>query len=313
MHVFRGLPHALQRRPSALAIGNFDGVHTGHQALLAGVAEASAQRGLVPSVVTFEPHPRERFGIAPARISTLRDKADAMLRCGIDRIYMLPFHEALATMPAERFVREVLVEGLQAHWITVGKDFRFGSDRRGDVELLERMGRELHFECAVSPTLYHTDARVSSTRIRQALAAGDFFEAAQMLGRRYALTGRVIHGAALGRTLGYPTLNIAPLPPGSKADPAVRGVFAVQVEGLGHAVYPGVASLGLRPTVASDRRWLLETHVFDWKGDAYGRILRINFIEKIRDEMKFSGIDELRAAIENDAQTARRMLGAPAF
>lgn len=310
MHVFRGLPHALQRRPTALAIGNFDGVHTGHQALLQGVAEAAAARGLLPAVVTFEPHPRERFGVPPARISTLRDKVGAMLACGIERVHMFPFHTHLAAMSAEDFVRRILVEGLHAEWITVGEDFRFGSDRKGDVALLERMGQELHFETAISPTLYHADARVSSTRVRRALAAGDFYEAEMMLGRRYALTGRVIHGKALGRTLGFPTLNIAPLPPGSKADPAVRGVYAVEIEGLGPAVYPGVASLGLRPTVASERRWLLETHVFDWQGDAYGRILKINFVHKIRDEKKFSGLEELRAAIDADAQTARRLLGA---
>lgn len=310
MHVYRGLPHVLARRPSALAIGNFDGVHTGHQTLLEGVAQAAAERGLIPAVVTFEPHPRERFGIAPARISTLRDKAEAIIACGIERIHMLPFHEALASMPAETFVRRILVEGLQARWITVGEDFRFGSDRSGDVALLQRMGAELGFELAVAPTLFHSDARVSSTRIRRALSAGDFYEAELMLGRPYALTGRVIHGAKLGRTMGFPTLNIAPLPPGSKADPALRGVFAVEVEGLGAAVYPGVASLGLRPTVASNRRWLLETHVFDWAGNAYGRILRIRFIQKIRDEMKFSGIEALRAAIEDDARTARRLLGA---
>jgi len=202
MHVFRGLPSPLQRRPSAVAIGNFDGVHLGHQALLEYVKEAAQARGLVPSVVTFEPHPKDFFGRGGevARISTLYDKVNAILGTGIERIYILPFNSRLACMPAETFVRDVLLKGLDACWMSVGKDFRFGGDRAGSVELLEELSRTLPYELYVSPTFYHKEARVSSSRIREALAVGDLYEAALMLGRPYSMTGRVIHGAALGRT-----------------------------------------------------------------------------------------------------------------
>ena len=199
MHVFRGLPSPLQRRPSAVAIGNFDGVHLGHQALLEYVKEAAQARGLVPSVVTFEPHPKDFFGRGGevARISTLYDKVNAILGTGIERIYILPFNSRLACMPAETFVRDVLLKGLDACWMSVGKDFRFGGDRAGSVELLEELSRTLPYELYVSPTFYHKEARVSSSRIRE--AAGDLYEAALMLGRPYSMTGRVIHGAAAAR------------------------------------------------------------------------------------------------------------------
>ena len=168
MHVFRGLPSPLQRRPSAVAIGNFDGVHLGHQALLEYVREAAQARGLVPSVVTFEPHPKDFFGRGGevARISTLYDKVNAILGTGIERIYILPFNSRLACMPAETFVRDVLLKGLDACWMSVGKDFRFGGDRAGSVELLEELSRTLPYELYVSPTFYHKEARVSSSRIR---------------------------------------------------------------------------------------------------------------------------------------------------
>ena len=311
MHVFRGLPSPLQRRPSAVAIGNFDGVHLGHQALLEYVKEAAQARGLIPSVVTFEPHPKDFFGRGGevARISTLYDKVNAILGTGIERIYILPFNSRLACMPAETFVRDVLLKGLDACWMSVGKDFRFGGDRAGSVELLEELSRTLPYELYVSPTFYHKEARVSSSRIREALAVGDLYEAALMLGRPYSMTGRVIHGAALGRTLGFPTLNMAPIPPGSHSRPAVTGVFAVRIHGLGQAVQNGVASIGIKPTVATDGRWLLETHVFDWSGSAYGRIVKVEFVERLRGEKKFSGLDELKAAIESDADHARRILG----
>ena len=307
MHVFRGLPSPLQRRPSAVAIGNFDGVHLGHQALLEYVKEAAQARGLVPSVVTFEPHPKDFFGRGGevARISTLYDKVNAILGTGIERIYILPFNSRLACMPAETFVRDVLLKGLDACWMSVGKDFRFGGDRAGSVELLEELSRTLPYELYVSPTFYHKEARVSSSRIREALAVGDLYEAALMLGRPYSMTGRVIHGAALG----FPTLNMAPIPPGSHSRPAVTGVFAVRIHGLGQAVQNGVASIGIKPTVATDGCWLLETHVFDWSGSAYGRIVKVEFVERLRGEKKFSGLAELKAAIESDADHARRILG----
>lgn len=310
MKVFRGLPHPLQRLPSAVAIGNFDGVHTGHQELIRSVVHAAHLRGLVPSVVTFEPHPREKLGEAPLpRISTLCDKVHDLLELGIERIYVLPFHQALARLTAAEFIQKILREGLDVHWVTVGEDFHFGSDRRGNIDSLQAFGQQMGFETFVAPLVYHYDQKVSSSRIRQALEAGDLYEVGLMLGHHYTMSGRVIHGAALGRTLGFPTLNLAPIPPGSHATPAARGVYAVKVEGLGHAVRNGVASLGLKPTVATDQRWLLEVNVFDWAGNAYGHKVRVTFIEKIRDEQKFPSLDALRAQIQNDAQIARRILG----
>lgn len=312
MHVFRGIPDNRLRVPSAIAIGNFDGVHTGHQALLASLVEAARDRGLVPSVITFEPHPREYFPhLDPVpRISTLRDKVKRLLDCGVERVYMLPFNARIAGAGAEAFVRDVLAKGLDCRWVTVGEDFRFGSGRAASAEDLARIGAAHGIETWISPLLFHGERKVSSTRVREALAAGDFYEVSLMLGHPYTMAGRVIHGQALGRTLGYPTLNIAPIPPGSRSRPALSGVFAVRVEGLlPGAALPGVASLGIRPTVSSTRRWLLETHLLGWKGDAYGRAICVRFVERIREEKKFSGIEELAAAIRNDAVRARQILG----
>ncbi len=317
MHVFRGLPDPLLRRPSAVAIGNFDGVHLGHQSLLHSVCEAAACRGLVPSVVTFEPHPKDFFGKGAevARLSTLYDKVMRILETGIERIYILPFHKRFAALTGEAFVRDILSEGLDTRWLTVGEDFHFGSDRQGNVDLIKALAPEYRYEVSIAPSFFHKEERVSSTRIRRALAEGDLYEASVMLGHRYTMTGRVIHGAELGRTLGFPTLNIAPIPAGSKSRPAISGVFAVRIRGLGSSHFTedvplnGVASLGVKPTVSTEGRWLLETNVFDWKGDAYGKIIRIEFIERLRGEKKFSGLEELKAAIDNDAKCARRILG----
>ena len=302
MHVFRGIPDNRLRVPSAIAIGNFDGVHTGHQALLASLVEAARDRGLVPSVITFEPHPREYFPhLDPVpRISTLRDKVKRLLDCGVERVYMLPFNARIAGAGAEAFVRDVLAGRLESPEAL----------RAASAEDLARIGAAHGIETWISPLLFHGERKVSSTRVREALAAGDFYEVSLMLGHPYTMAGRVIHGQALGRTLGYPTLNIAPIPPGSRSRPALSGVFAVRVEGLlPGAALPGVASLGIRPTVSSARRWLLETHLLDWKGDAYGRAICVRFVERIREEKKFSGIEELAAAIRNDAVRARQILG----
>ena len=311
MQVYRSLPSAFLRRPSALAIGNFDGVHLGHQALLSEVVRAAHERGLQPAVVTFEPHPRDRLctQTCPPRISTLYDKVERILACGIERVYMLPFSSHLASLSPQAFVRDILRTGLDAHWVSVGENFRFGADRSGNVETLKALGAEEHFEVFISPLLFHETSQVSSSRIRAALAAGDLVEASVMLGRRYSMTGRVIHGAALGRELGFPTLNMAAVPPGCRAKPAVTGVFAVRIHGLGHAVQNGVASLGCKPTVTSAGRWLLETHVFDWRGNAYGKVVRVEFVERLRGEKKFSGLDELKAAIAEDVRRARLLLG----
>lgn len=228
--VFRGLPSPEERLDCAVAIGNFDGVHRGHQALLHEVVEAAHARLLCPAVLTFEPHPREFFNPedAPRRISSLHDKVEAIEACGIQRVYILRFNEHLASLSPCDFVKEILVDGLHARWVTVGENFRFGDKRAGDIKLLEQLGKEFHFEVHPMPMLFHTHAPISSSRIRHALAEGDIPTANYMLGRPYMISGRVLHGKQLGRTLGFPTINQRILPPHSKAKPAIEGVYAVK-------------------------------------------------------------------------------------
>lgn len=310
MQIIRGLPAPSHKRDCAAVIGNFDGVHLGHQALLHVVTEQAHARNLASAVVTFEPHPRELFGSeAHERICTLRDKMIAFETCGIDVVYVLPFNRRFAALSPEEFARDILAAGLGCKWVSVGSNFHFGAKGAGDFAQLQNLGQRYGFEAVVTPLVYRDDIRVSSSRIRQAMADGDLAQVEQLLGRPYCVTGRVIHGAQLGRTLGFPTLNIAMLPPGSRSVCALHGVFAVQVKGLvdGHTL-GGVASLGYKPTVASDKRWLLETFVFDYCGSAYGKIVQMQFVQKLRDEKKFSGLDELKAAIAHDANTARLIL-----
>ena len=310
-HVFRGLPGAGQQLDCALAIGNFDGVHLGHQALLREVVQAAGRLGLVPAVLTFEPHPREVFGLEPLkRIATLRDKIDRIRACGIERIHVMPFSREFAALSPAEFAKHILAERLACRWLTVGENFRFGANRAGTVDTLAELGRHYGFEVFASPLLFSGKARISSSRVRAALELGDLVEAARMLGNPYYVTGRVTHGQALGRTIGYPTLNQRLLPPGSKAKFALHGVYAVRVTGVTpvEVNFAGMASLGTKPTVGGNA-WCLETSIFDWKGDAYGKIVRVEFLSKIRDEKRFSGIDELREAIAADEREARRRLG----
>ncbi len=310
-HVFRGLPDSARRIDCALAIGNFDGVHLGHQALLKEVVRAAGALGLIPAVLTFEPHPREVFGLEPLkRIGTLRDKIERILACGIERVYVLPFNEKFASLTPAEFAKCILADGLACRWLTVGENFRFGANRAGTFDTLSELGRHYGFFVHPTPLLFSGKARISSSRIRAALELGDLLEASRMLGSRYCITGRVTHGQALGRTIGYPTLNQKLLPPGSKAQFALHGVYAVRVTGVApmQVAFAGMASLGTKPTVGG-KTWCLETSVFDWKGDAYGKLVRVEFVAKIRDEKRFSGIDELKAAIADDEVAARKILG----
>ena len=233
MQIIRGLPSPSHKRDCAAVIGNFDGVHLGHQALLRAVSSEAKLRGLASAVVTFEPHPVELFGTHPhARICTLRDKMRLFEACGIDLVFILPFTKRFAALSPEAFARDILAEGLSCRWVTVGSNFQFGSGNAGDIGLLTELGLTYGFEAVATPLVYRDDMRVSSSRIRAAMAVGDLKTAEALLGRPYTVTGRVIHGAALGRTLGFPTLNQAMLPPGSKAVCALHGVFAVRVRGL---------------------------------------------------------------------------------
>ncbi len=310
-HFFRGLPRPENRLDCALAIGNFDGVHLGHQALLKQVVQSAGRRGLIPAVLTFEPHPREVFGTNPLkRIGTLRDKLERIRACGIERIYVLPFTKEFASLSPAEFAKKILVERLACRWVTVGENFRFGANRSGSIGTLVELGRHYGFEVYPSPLLFSGSARISSSRIRAALELGDLIDAARMLGNRYYVTGRVTHGAQLGRTIGYPTLNQRLLPAGCPARFALHGVYAVRVTGVTPAqvIYGGMASLGTKPTVGG-KTWCLETTVFDWQGDAYGKIAKVEFVAKLRDEKKFASIDELRQAIRADEISARKTLG----
>jgi riboflavin kinase/FMN adenylyltransferase len=308
MHVFRGLPNPESRSPCALTIGNFDGVHRGHAALLQKVVHQARQSGLPAAVMTFEPHPREYFAAraghldrAPARIANLRDKLEALEQAGIDRVIVEHFNARFAALTAQQFIENILVQGCHARWICVGDDFRFGAKRSGDFDLLRRAGQQWGFGVEAMPTLMHDGLRISSSEVRQALASGNFALTQELLGRPYRMSGRVIHGKKLGRTLGFPTLNLRVV----HKRPAVTGIFVVRVHGLAEQALPGVASLGVRPTVEDQGRVLLETHVFDWQGDAYGRLIRVEFLKKLRDEEKYDSLQQLTDAIAEDERQAR--------
>ncbi len=305
IRIFRGPPPAAARAPCALAIGNFDGVHRGHRALLARVAQAARERGLVPAAMTFEPHPREFFqpDAAPARVANLRDKVVGLRSAGIERVFVLHFNARLAQLPAERFLDEVLIADCAMRWLIVGNDFRFGTRRTGDIALLRARAPQRGFEVHALETVLHDGERISSSAVRAALIAGDLNRAQALLGHRYHISGRVLHGAKLGRQIGFPTINLR-IP---HKRPAASGIYAVLVHGLG-APRPGVASIGLRPTIDADGRWLLEVHLFDFQQEIYGRLVRVEFLQKLRDEAKFDTIVELTAAIERDAAHARAII-----
>jgi riboflavin kinase/FMN adenylyltransferase len=308
MKVFRGLPNAESRAPCALTIGNFDGVHRGHQALLAQLREAADRLALDTAVMTFEPHPREYFAQragdlskAPTRVASLRDKLQSLANAGVDRVIVEHFNAQFAALTPEEFVKNVLVDGLHVKWLIVGEDFCYGSRRAGNIATLMEAGQRHGFEVVALPAVNNLGTRISSSAIRQALAAADFDHARALLGHSYTVSGHVIHGQKLGRTLGYPTLNLRI----SHRRPALSGIFVVQVHGLAPHPLPAVASLGVRPTVDDSGRVLLETHLFDFNQQCYGRLIRVEFLAKLRDEEKYDGLAALTAAIDNDEQRAR--------
>ncbi|XHS76857.1 bifunctional riboflavin kinase/FAD synthetase [Burkholderiaceae bacterium UC74_6] len=316
MQVFRGFHHPGIARQCALTIGNFDGVHRGHQAMLALLKSEARHRGLPACVLTFEPHPRDFFAhklgkpeLAPARIATLRDKLGELERCGVDQVVVLRFDEHLASLPAQDFIQQVLQDGLGARYVLVGDDFRFGAKRQGDYATLDAAGQQRGFDVARMMSYEVHGLRVSSSAVREALAAGEMERAAALLGRPYAISGHVVHGAKLGRTLSFPTLNLE----FGHDKPAAHGIFAVRVHGLADRPLDGVASLGNRPTVEDAGRVLLEVHCLDWTAElgpegAYGKIARVEFLHKLRDEAKFDGLEALTAAIRQDVTDARAWL-----
>jgi riboflavin kinase/FMN adenylyltransferase len=279
---------------TALTIGNFDGVHRGHRALIDRVTAKAAELQVTSCVLTFEPHPREFFaaGEAPARISRLRDKLALLEAAGVARVHVARFDAAFAKLTAERFVEDVLKKGLGARWLIVGRDFRFGAKRAGDFSSLQGKG----FELEAFADVQSGGRRVSSSAVRAALAKGDLRAAEALLGHPYVISGRVAHGAKLGRSLGFPTANIV-----LRRPPPLSGIFAVEAGAFGR----GVASVGRRPTVNPVAVPLLEVHFFECDRELYGEHLRVRFLEKLRDEEKFDGLERLREAIAADVRRAR--------
>ncbi|HEX7970904.1 MAG TPA: bifunctional riboflavin kinase/FAD synthetase [Thiobacillus sp.] len=293
--------------PHAVTIGNFDGLHLGHQAMLARLQDVARARGLPSCVLSFEPHPREFFAPeqAPARLSSLREKAEYLQRQGIARLHVFRFDRAFSTLTAEAFIEQVLGTTLQARYVLVGDDFRYGAKRAGDFAVLETAGQSLGFDAEFMPTVEVAGERASSTAVRQALAAGELEHAARLLGRPYGISGRVEHGDKLGRDIGFPTANIQL----KHNRPPLLGVFAVEVCGLDGEPLPGVASLGRRPTVkGADAVPVLEVHLFDFDADIYGRRVRVDFLHKLRDEEKYPDLDSLVAQIRRDVDNAKNYL-----
>ncbi len=308
MELIRGLHNLRARHHGCVAtIGNFDGVHLGHQAVLGQLAEQAASMGLPTTVITFEPQPQEYFGHGdtPPRLTRFREKVRALQRFSVDRVLCLPFNHTLAELEPETFIQQVLVDGLGLRYLVVGDDFRFGKGRRGDFAMLQQAGEAHGFEVVHMHTFSLNGERVSSTRIREALQAGNLSLAAQMLGRPYRMSGRVAHGNRLGRTIGFPTANIFL----HRKKTPVDGVFAVEMFGIEGEPVPGVANVGTRPTVDGTRS-LLEVHLFDFSADLYGRYVHVDFLHRIREERRFESFDALKAQILCDADEARQYFAA---
>jgi riboflavin kinase / FMN adenylyltransferase len=330
MKIFRGLHHPEIASACALTIGNFDGVHRGHQAMLALLKNEARHRGVPACVMTFEPSPRDHFArllkkpdLAPPRIATLRDKLLELERCGIDQCVVLPFDAKLAGMSAEAFVTDMLANTLGAQYVLVGDDFRFGKGRSGDYALLDQMGTAQGFDVARMLSYEVKGLRVSSSAVRAALSEGRMEDAAKLLGRNYSISGHVVHGRKLGRTLGvsgsspegFKTLNLR----FSHWKSAASGIFAVKVFGLADQPIEGVANLGIRPSLDANDvnggRVLLETHCLSWPEHlgpegAYGKIIHVELLHKLHDELKYASLDDLTAGIAKDCDDARAWFAA---
>ncbi|MCQ9616600.1 bifunctional riboflavin kinase/FAD synthetase [Paenalcaligenes niemegkensis] len=314
LSIYRTLPRYNSAQPSAVTIGNFDGVHLGHQTILERVRREAIQLNLSPSVVTFTPHPRVYFAqrgnrpeLIPTQISTLRDKLTLLADHGMAQIVLAKFNQEFADMEAEHFIQQLLVKGLNTKWLLVGEDFRFGHQRSGNIESLRNAGERYGFTVeTVADIADEQGRRISSSELRTALAVGNMTRSAELLGRPYQLSGHVVHGKKLGRTLGYPTLNL-PVPP---LFAAKSGVYVVRAYGLGPGVLQGIASLGVRPTVTESGTLLLEVHLLDSKVDAYGKLVKIELLDFVREEEKFPDLQTMIAAIDNDVRCAREYFAA---
>lgn len=303
MQLVRGLHNLRSRHRGCVAtIGNFDGVHRGHQAILARLRERAAELGLPSCVVIFEPQPREFFAPdkAPARLTRLREKLCLLEQQGIDQVLCLAFNRRLRELSAAEFVHAVLVEGLAVRHLEVGDDFRFGCDRAGNFDFLLRAGAAEGFSVEAATTIEVDGQRVSSTRLREVLARGDLQAAQALLGRPFSLTGRIVHGQKLGRQLGAPTANVQL----KRRSTPLSGVYMVSLV-LDGSPHPGVANIGMRPSVRSDGQPHLEVHLLDLQADLYGRRAQVVFHHKLRDEQRFASLEALKAAISADIAAAR--------
>ena len=321
MRVFRGFHHPGIAPACALTIGNFDGVHRGHQAMIALMRSEAEQRGVASCVLTFEPHPRDFFALraqrpelAPSRVATLRDKLADLKRCGVEQTVILPFDAHMSSLSPQAFIQDVLIQGLKAQYVLVGDDFKFGAQRAGDYAFLDAAASALpsdqQFDVARMNSYEVHGLRVSSSAVRQALAEGRMMDAARLLGHPYHVTGHVVHGRKLGRELGFKTLNLRI----AHNQPATTGIFVVRVMGLGAEPLAGVANLGRRPSLdaqdVNGGRVLLETHCLDWPEDlgpdgAYGKIIRVELLHKLHDEIKYDSLDALKQGIARDCEAAR--------
>lgn len=322
MKVFRGFHHPGIADACALTIGNFDGVHRGHQAMLALLRAEAQQRGVPSCVLTFEPHPRDYFAalhqkpeLAPARVGTLRDKLTDLANCGVDQAVVLRFDAQLAGQSPQTFIDTVLCKGLGARYVLVGDDFRFGAKRAGDYALLDAAGDAAGFDVARMNSYEVHTLRVSSSAVREALGEGRMQDAARLLGKAYCISGHVVHGRKLGRTLGFKTLNLRFV----HWKPAASGIFAVLVHGLSIEPLQGVANLGVRPSLdpadVNGGRVLLETYCLDWPEalgpeGAYGKIIRVELLHKLHDERKYDSLDALTQGIHQDCDDARAWFAA---
>jgi riboflavin kinase/FMN adenylyltransferase len=302
MRVLRRAPERADQ-PVALTIGNFDGLHLGHRTMLARLVEVARQRDLTPAVMTFEPQPQEFFAPdqAPARLTSLREKLELLAGAGVEMVLVSRFDFRMAQIPAAQFVERIVHRALGTRWLQVGDDFRFGARRSGDFEMLLALAPRYGFEVEATRSVMLDGKRVSSTAVRACLQAGDLEAAEQLLGRRYSICGRVERGDGIGTGFGYPTANVRL----NRLKAPLKGIFVVEVDGLGERAWPGVASLGVRPTVTSRGQSVLEVHLFDFGDDIYGKRIEVRFLEKLRDEAKFSSVDALVAQMDEDAQRAR--------
>lgn len=302
MQILRGL-YSPDTNPVAITIGNFDGVHLGHQALLDELRAVAQQRGLKTAVVIFEPHPREFFTPqqAPVRLTSLREKLEQFREMKVDRVHVCRFNAHFAKMSAEDFMH-ALSEKMHAKFVLIGDDFRFGSGRVGDFALMEKVGLQHGFDVRAMHSVLHGGVRVSSTAIRAALAGGKVRLARSYLGRPYSISGRVVHGDATGRKLGFPTANLQL----KHNQPPLKGIYVVEVHSDGLGVLQGVASLGVRPTVKQDAKPVLEVHLFEFDRQIYGRHLRVEFLEKLRDEEKYPSLEALTRQIALDVENAKQ-------